>query len=550
MADKKTKKNSVAEEKAVDTVKNDAASETAPKKEKKKSSFKNPFKSKKFKHGSLSVAFTVIFVAAIVLVNVVFNLVLDRFDIKADLTDNAIFTLSEESEKYLSGVDGKIEFYVTASEEAMKESTNTLYKQIAEFLERMSDLNDGFSLKYVNLLTDPDFSNQFTEKLTDYQVIVKSGTTGRYRIMSADDFVQYTLNDGKKYNAEDAYYYVYYGGYQITDYSSTAESDIVSAVMSVNKANPTTVAFATGFGETDSTTLKNLLEKNAYVTTTVDIEMVDEISKDIDIIVIHGAVNDYTLDSLTKLDEWLSNGGKYGKNLVYIATSSAKKTPNLDEYLKEWGLSVGNGYILQLDSNYAYSVQGYAHPLYQKLEILTDTGYYENMKISDSTSFRGNGVRPVYLLWEEERNFVNTTIVQTYGENCAIIPFDADEKWAPEDEGVEKGQFSAIVEAAKVQYEGNTPVYSKVIVAGSDQLFLDYYVGASNYNNGEVALSLFDTNSEDDEESISIVEKSFTSETYVLDSAQQIGIGLTFAVIIPVIIIIVGIVVWVKRKHL
>ena len=529
-------------------IKLEAENAAEKKTEKKKTASKNPFKSKKFKHGGLSVVFTVIFVAAIVLINVVFNLVLDRFDVKADLTDGAIFTLSEESEEYLRKVDKKLSFYITADEDTLKSSGEKLYLQVAEFLEKMNEINENFSFEYVNLLSDPDFSKDYTEKLSDGMVIVRSGEDDRYRILNMADFLRYTLSDGKSYSYSEAQYYVYYGGYTVTDYSSIAEQEIISAVMSVVMDNPTRVAFTTGFGEGDVSVLSDIITKNAYEVSTLEVDKVEKISEDIDIVVVNAPTVDYNRNAVTKLDEWLSNGGKYGKSLIYIASVQAVDTPNLDEYLGEWGLSIGQGLVAQLDTNHAY-YSGEVLPLLQDLELSTDSIYYENIKLSGNSSFMGWRVRPVNTLWSEERNFKNTVIAKTYGENCVVVPFDADiQTWEPT-EG-DYGNYNAVVEAAKVQYEGTTPHYSKVIAVGSENIFIENFTGASNYSNAEVALALFDTNSETKAEKITVMEKSFTAETYQLDQGQQIGIGLTFAVIIPVIIIVIGIVVWVRRKHL
>ena len=131
-----------------------------------------------------------------------------------------------------------------------------------------------------------------------------------------------------------------------------------------------------------------------------------------------------------------------------------------------------------------------------------------------------------------------------------MFPYDADvSTWQPSAE--DYGQFSAIVEASKVQYENGTEaVYSKVIAVGSEQIFAENFTSASNYNNGEMWLSLFDTNSDNADEGIDIVEKTFTAGTFQIDTSQQTIIGVTFAIVIPVIIIVVGIVVWIKRRRL
>lgn len=516
--------------------------------EKKKSNHKNPFMSKKFKHGGLSVLFTVIFIVAIVLVNVVFNLVLDRFDIKADLTDNSIFTLSDESQEYLKGVDKKISFYVTADEDNLKSSGEKLYLQVCEFLEKMTELNSGFTLDYVNLLTDPDFSKGYSETLSDGMIIVQNGENDRYRILKMADFLRYTLSDGKSYEYSEATYYVYYGGMSVTGYSSIAEEEILSAVMSVSMDNPTKIAFSEGFGEGDSSVLSGIATKNAYEVTTVNIDKSEKIGEDIDVVVIYAPTSDYNVNAVNKIDEWLSNGGKYGKNLIYVASSTAADTPNLDELLGEWGLSIGKGYVAQLDNEHAF-YSGEVIPLLQDLELNKESEYYKNMKLSDNSAFMGWRLRPVNTLWDEKTNFTNTVIASTYGENCVMFPFDADiNTWKPAESDYRS--YNAIVEASKVRYEGTEPSYSRIIAIGSDSIFMENFTGASNYSNAEVALSLLDTNSENGFEKISVMEKSFTADTYQLDSGKQLGIGLTFAVIIPVIIIVIGIIVWVKRRRL
>lgn len=518
------------------------------KKTEKKAPRKNPFKSKKFKHGGLSVLFTVIFIVGIVLLNVVFNLVLNRFDITADLTDNSIFTLSEESEEYLKGVDKKISFYVTADEDALKASGDKLYLQVSEFLGKMTELNGNFTLDYINLLSDPDFSKDYSETLSDGMLIVKNRDNHRYRILKVSDFLRYTLSDGKKYSYSEASYYVYYGGYQVTDYSSVAEEEILSAIMSVSMDNPTRIAFSEGFGEGDSSVLSDIVTKNAYETTTINIDKSEKIGEDIDVLVIYAPTSDYNVNAVNKIDEWLSNGGLYGKSLIYVAPAAAVETPNLDELLGEWGLSVGKGFVAQLDTDHAF-YSGEVLPLLQDLELNTESEYYKNMKLPDNASFMGWRIRPVSTLWEGKGNTSNNVIASTYGENCVMVPFDADiSTWEPEDS--DYGSYNAIVEALKTRFEGTTPYFSRIIAIGSENIFMENFTAASNYSNAEVILSLFDTNSEGGFEKLTVMEKSFTAETYQLDSGKQIGIGLTFAVIIPVIIIVIGIIVWVRRKRL
>lgn len=522
-----------------------------PAKKEKKAVSKNPFKSKKFKHGSLSVVFTVIFVAVIVLLNIILNLVLDRFDVEVDLTDGGIYTMGEEMENYVENSADHVSFYFTADAETL-ESAGSVYKQTMEFAENAADKNSNYTVEYVDLFSDPDFSSAY-EGVKEGGLIIECEETGRYRYFDiGNDFLQYKLDDGNAYSYSEAYMMSMYG-YSVVDTVSIAEQELLSGLMSVTKVNPVKVGVTTGFGESVNADLTGLLEKNTYVVETVNIDMVEAVSEEYDILIVNGPTMDYSTDALNKIDSWLSNGGMYGKNLIYFATTSeVVDTPNLDDFLAEWGLEIGDGFVCQRDPDYAYAVSGYTyHPLYQRAEIVTDTDYYKAMQLDPNMSFRANAVRPVKKLWEEQSNFVNTTIVQTYGEDCAIFPFSAenDEEWSLET-AEETGQFGIIVEASKVRYDGVTPYYSRVIAAGSESLFTSTFLSATNYNNAEVAISIFNTISGNAGESVTITPKSFTATTYEIQASQQYGIGITFAVVIPVIIIVAGIIVWVRRKRL
>lgn len=529
-------------------VKKTAEKTAQPEPKKEKKGKKNPFKNKKFRYGSLSVVFTVIFVAAIVLVNVICNLLLDRFDVKADLTDGGIYSLSEELSEFAKNSDSTVNFYFTSTEETLT-GAGSVYKQSVEFVKNLTNLNKKYSVQYVDLLTNPSFSEKYGAN-SEGELIVECEETERYKVFNiGSDFLRYVLQDGNSYDTSTAQMMVMYG-YQVTDQTSIAEQELLSAIMSVTKINPIKVAFATGFGETENSALISLLEKNAYIVDTLDVDTAAEIPAEYEILVINGPTMDYSDEVLDKLDAWLSNNGLFGKNLMYFASvNNPTSTPKIDAFLKEWGISVDMGYSLQLDGNYAYSVQGMGTPFYQRAELITDTDFYKAAQIGANTSFRVNGFRPVRMLWEENSNYTNTALIRSYGENSVIMPFDAtSETWS--EDTAERGQFNVLVEASKVRYEGTTPTYSRVIVGGSELLFDEYFITATNYNNGDAAIALFNAACGNTDQSVTITPKSFTATTYEIDKSQQFGIGITFAVIIPIIIIIAGIVIWVRRRHL
>lgn len=524
-------------------LKNNTPEAAAPKKEKKPR--KNIFKSKKFKHGSLSVLFTVIFVVAIVLVNVILNLVLDRFDVEVDLTEGGIYTIGEEMESFIKNSDSKVNMYFATDEETL-ETAGSVFKQTLEFAKKAAEMNSGYTLQYVDLLTNPTFAEKYVD-VTAGSMIIECEETGRYRVFDiVGDFLRYTMSDGNSYSYSEASMMSMYYQYTPVAETSIAEQELLSGLMSITKVNPVKIGVLSGFGETPCSDLTALLEKNSYIVETLDIDLAQSVSEDFDVLILNAPSVDYSTDAVNKLDTWLSNGGMYGKNLVYFAaTSSTSSTPNLDQFLAEWGLQVDEGIIYQTDPDYFY----YPYMYYYRAEISEDSEYYGSMQLDPAASFHAVGVRPVKLLWEEKSNFVNTPIVRTYGETSVICPFGAPEGWAIDD-AADKGQFNVIAESKKIRYDGTTPYYSRIIACGSENLFIRDFLSATNYNNAEVAISVFNTISGNAGESIKITPKSFTATTYEINASQQGGIAIVFIVIIPVIIIITGIVVWIRRKRL
>ena len=127
MAEKETKEIKEAENKA----------SSQNKKEKKlKDKKERKFNSKKFKHGAMATAFTCVFIAVVVLVNVVATILFDRFPITIDLTENRYIPFQRTQGDYIEGINKEVTVTVLATEDALKTfstATNTQDRQISFF---------------------------------------------------------------------------------------------------------------------------------------------------------------------------------------------------------------------------------------------------------------------------------------------------------------------------------------------------------------------------------------------------------------------------------
>ena len=77
---------------------------------------KKPFNKRRLKYGSLATVITVGFLAALVLVNVIVSLLLERFPLDIDLTPDKRFALTEDSAAYIRDLSRDVSITVLAAE--------------------------------------------------------------------------------------------------------------------------------------------------------------------------------------------------------------------------------------------------------------------------------------------------------------------------------------------------------------------------------------------------------------------------------------------------
>lgn len=516
--------------------------EAAPQKAKSSGSGKG----KRIKHGALSVAFTVIFVAAIVLINVIFNMVLDRFDIAADLTDKAIYSIDGSTAEYLAGIDDSVSIIVTAEENAF-ENTYEYFKQVSEIAKRFANSNPRFTVEYRDLDENPTFYAKYGATLTVGSIIVESEKTGRYVIVTQEDYLSpkyYFMNPSTGQSTEvsyEEYYYYYQMGYGYVEYYAAAERSLLSAVMNVTNENPVRVAFLTGYGANDNNSpFGDLLESNAFTVEALDIANVERIDPDIDFAVLFAPLYDYDNDDINKLDVWLDNGGMYGKSLLYVPAAQVDVLPKLNSYLREWGLSLESGYVYQTNTDYGYI----ASPTYQQF-TLEDSDYSSGIDVTTKAT-QADRMKPITILFEESSIYVTAPIISTYS-GAVIAPFDMED-WDPS-QAESSGTYVIAAESNKTRFEGFDPYRSRVFVI-SGEYFLDQaFLNASSINNADIMLSIFNTVSDKADIEISVTPQAFGVATFEITGSQAQTITIVFAVVIPLLVIAAGVVVIIRRKR-
>ena len=520
---------------------------------------KHKFNKRSFKHGTLSVALTILFIAGVVVLNVIVGIISDRVDTTADLTDTGIYTLDEATVNYLGGLSMDVTVSVMNSEVNF-EGGGTYYKSVNELLNKMAMENEHFKLQYLLIDQNPDFTSRFNgETLSENYIVVESKDTGRHRIITPGEYFSApTFRDNlAQYGYPETYIDQYVNQYVNSSYASqiiegsNVEQAAISALMYVTNTDPVRVAFTEGFGEGDSSSLSSLLDKNGYDVETINLMNVASVDSDIDYIVMYAPSMDYDNDSLTKLSQFLDNSGEFGKNFIYFASynqpsyqpseDGGNSMENLASFLAEWGISIGDSLVLQSNASYTFGGMEYVH-----LQQIQDTDYAGNAYNSSLITYDAY-IRPIKQLWDGgSKGSVEQQVLIKSHDGAYLRPISTLSESSFDKSSAESGSFIDAVCAYKVH--SNTQAVTRVVAFGSDMICSSMFMNYANSNNQDFMINMFNYIS-GKAAGTTITAKSFSAVGFEVNQENANALAVVLCIVIPILVIAAGVVIWVLRRH-
>ncbi|MCH5297249.1 MAG: GldG family protein [Ruminococcus sp.] len=523
MSEEKNLNNLNASEKAVN--KAEKAKKKSKNKKGKDSSLKAFLKSRKARHGSVAIGIVIAVVAVVIVLNIICSLLVDRFpNIKIDMTANGSYALQEDTVDYVSHLSKDVKVTILMNKDDF-ESGGTYMVQAVNLLEKMESGSNGkLKLDYVDLTQNPTFTSKYsdvewTNSSANYLMVVECGE--QYKVL--------TLNDCFEYD-EETYYY--YGSLQIT--GSTVEQSVVTSILNVTTEDKVVVDMITGNNEQDYSAIKTLLEKNAYQVNEISLTTQD-VEEDATVALLFAPSVDLDEQTVAKLSKWLDNDGKYGKTLFYVPTADMPSTPNLDELLNEWGMSVDNGYVFETSGDHLVSGSSpYAF-------LVDYTDYYTTGLKNASIPVVVSDSHAINVKDESKAHAILNTSTK-----AGIYPLDVEENWDYND-AITGEPICVAAEGIKSNTDEQE---SKLVVFGSYIMFNSNIMSFNSYNNSAYLMNVVNTVSGKDSIEITIETKSMEStELGVSDVATRSVIMVIFVIIVPIAVIVIGIVFWIRRRN-
>lgn len=549
-SEKKTPQEELLEEvKNAETEKADSSPETAgteeadekaeketksaeDKKARKKgdSSVKKVLKSRRFKRGGMATLFTAVFVVVVILINVVVSLLSERFpSMNIDLTANQVNTLSDAAMEVAKGVENDTTIYILATDNWLDYANNqgVPYSSLISLSDKLAEANSKIKVEQVDLEKNPTFANKYAdENLSNGYVVVE--TDKRYRVLTISDMFPTESNSQTG---------------QSTSYNDV-DSALATAIKQVNLSEVPIVSIATGHSEglTDAfDSLTSFFNENAFDVQQFNI-LTEDIPENTQILFLATPMTDYTEDELKKLDTYLSDkeSGKT-RTLLISATPGQADLPNLMGFLEEWGISYDpTSVILESDTSRTFGNSA----LY-----LSDVNTEDKIPDGDYSLLVTPYSVPVTRLFDANNSVVTYTLAST-SEGSYLQKTDSEEDAS---ETAEKKSYDTAVIARKSLDSSGMGAYANVIVLGSTYMLDPSTLTTSTFSNGtyfaDLAKYATDTTNTDNTVYSPRVEAGTKDMTATTNVINFLGLGV-FTIIIPVVILLVGLVVYIKRRHL
>lgn len=467
------------------------------------------FSAKKMSLGIYSSSLVII----AVVISVVMNLVAESIptDIASiDLTSQKLYTLTDETKEFLSTLENEVDIYVLQAEESMETT-------VAETLKRYESASDKIKVTYVDPAKNPTFYKDYTDSsVSSGSLIVTCGDVSR--VIDYNDLF------------ESSYDYYSYSS-TVTGYDG--EGQITSAIQYVVSDELPVAYELTGHGETAlSGTFTDALSKANISVSSINLLEYDSVPEDCEVLIINAPTSDFSSDDADKVKAYVNAGGKLFVTTSYEANDDMT---NFESVLSVYGLTLADGIIAEQSTNNYYQ-----NPFYL-LPVLNYSSY-SSLETSDYVFMPyAKGV----VMPEDTDDVAYTVMLQTSGSAVAKANVDTATTYEAE-EGDTEGTFALGLVANLTIDDEST---SSLALFTSSLMFSDEADSMVSGNNSkmfsDVISSYVDT---DGIESIVIPVKEYDTTTLTIAASVLIVFGVVFVVALPLALIIVGIVIWMRRR--
>ena len=486
-------------------------------------SFDFNLKKQRFKYGTVATVFTVIVIAAVILLNVVVSLLTDYYGINFDMTSEKRMTITEETVNIVKNLDREISINVVMTEDEFR--AQTYGNEMAEILKKYEVNGNGkIILNFVDPLRNPTFTQTYEAdiSLKKGDIIVQDETNTENYTFIANDDVYYWYDDS--HESISGVYIERRVTNALVTLTTDQESLPVAAVLY-------------GHGEYNTELYGTMLKESNYKVVYVNL-MLDEIPEETSLVVLSAPSTDYSEEEIDKLEDYL----KSWNNFVFLHSSAITKLENLELLFREYGVAFEEAVVL--DSY--YHVNGSRYNVISSVPSDVESELATNLNSTQYVVMPYS--RVMYPLWSEKNAMTSTSVLNSSGYSYGkvvepgvpLTSFEAAE-------GDLGGSFASAIHIYRYTVEGRDAVERNLLFLSSAHVFDESYINTESYGNMQLFTNIFSQFNKANT-TISVPAKRYEDPALTVTGSTR-TIVLVLLCLIPVAVLAMGIVVWQRRKN-
>lgn len=429
-----------------------------------------------------------------------------------DFTENKVYSLSDETKTKLKNLETEVKITLINYEDN---------ETIINFAEKYVALNKNIKIEKIkDLATRKDLMEEYSLDATDQLIVIASGEN------------ETTISEYDLYTYD-------YSTYETIDRTEEAFTNAILDVITVNKLK---IYFMSNHAEYEITsyfnTIMKLIQEDANEVETLDILVAGEVPTDCDTLVITTLSEDITEFERDKITEYINKGGE-----LLILNGADIKGKNLTNYqlvLDQYGISIENGIIFE--GNSSNMLYGYPDFIIEKMEHSSLTENFNmnlSMCLADAASIKLNTDKKDELKVEYEE------LAHTSDAAFRRTDLSINSRYKTSSDSEAEEMIIGTIANKTINENTN----SKLIIFGNELFASDMQINLSGYNyyivelynNSDIVLNSIAYLNE--REDTITIRKNYDSITYTATELQH-KVIMAIIFIIPLLIIILGIVVW------
>lgn len=301
---------------------------------------------KYLKNGSYSFAISAIFICVIIVINLIVGELPSKYT-QLDVSEGKLYSIGDQTKEVLKGLEKDVTIYQIAQEGSEDET-------IANLLEKYADESKHVKVVKKDPVVNPKFVSEYTsEDISANSLIAVCGD--RNKVIDYQNIYEASLD------------YTNYS-YQTTGFDG--EGQITSAIAYVTSEDLPILYTLEGHGEKElGSAIKEGIEKSNIQINSLNLLTEGTVPEDTDCLLINSPSTDISAEEKDVILEYLENGGKS----IIFSDYTEEKLENFDSILENYGVKRADGIVFEGDTQrYGMQMPYYLIPEIQSTDASGD----------------------------------------------------------------------------------------------------------------------------------------------------------------------------------